>query len=171
LLDLVGLEYAADRRVDALSKGMQQRLGLAQALIGEPQIIILDEPTSALDPEGRRLVRGVIDLQRQRGALVLLSSHLLAEVEQACDTVAVVSAGKLVARGTVAELLQAGHERVRITTDQGTEVVEMLHAQVPKLVESYVHEGRRILSIEPIVETLEDAYLRVIAASEAEASQ
>jgi ABC-type multidrug transport system ATPase subunit len=96
---------------------------------------------------------------------------LLAEVEQACDTVAIVSAGRLVARGTVAELLQAGHEQVMITTQQGTEVVEIPHASVPELVESYVQAGRRILSVEPMVETLEDAYLRVIAASETEAAQ
>src|SRR5690606_21571616 len=89
LLELVGLADARERRVEAMSKGMQQRLGLAQALVGDPPLLLLDEPTSALDPVGRRMVREVLVELRRRGHAVLLNSHLLSEVELVCDHVAI----------------------------------------------------------------------------------
>ncbi|MEA2182032.1 MAG: type transport system ATP-binding protein, partial [Solirubrobacteraceae bacterium] len=104
LLDLVGLTDAAGRRVEAMSKGMQQRLGIAQALIGEPQLVLLDEPTSALDPAGRRTIRELLEDLRHRGVAVLLNSHLLSEVELVCDRVAILLDGRVVAAGTPAEL-------------------------------------------------------------------
>ena len=92
LLELVGLREAAMRRVAEMSKGMQQRLGIAQALVGEPRLLLLDEPTSALDPAGRRVVRELLAEVRSRGISVLLSSHLLGEVERVCDRVAILVA-------------------------------------------------------------------------------
>ena len=100
LLELVGLSEAADRRVGTMSKGMQQRLGIAQALIGGPRLLLLDEPTSALDPAGRRTVRALLEELRGRGVAVLLNSHLLSEVELVCDRVAIIARGGLVAAGT-----------------------------------------------------------------------
>jgi len=97
MLDLVGLTPHRDKRVHDFSKGMMQRIGLAQALIHEPEIIFLDEPTSGLDPMGRRLVRDVIRAQRERGATVFLNSHLLSEVEVTCDNVAFLKDGEVVA--------------------------------------------------------------------------
>ncbi|HEX4561343.1 MAG TPA: ABC transporter ATP-binding protein, partial [Gemmatimonadales bacterium] len=97
VLDLVGLTPHRDRRVGAFSKGMLQRLGLAQALVHEPQVIFLDEPTSGLDPMGRRLVRDILRAQRARGATVFLNSHLLSEVEITCDRVAFIKDGEVVA--------------------------------------------------------------------------
>jgi ABC-2 type transport system ATP-binding protein len=97
LLDLVGLTPHRDKRLQAFSKGMLQRLGLAQALIHEPELIFLDEPTSGLDPMGRRLVRDVIRAQRERGATVFLNSHLLSEVEVTCDRVVFIRDGEVVA--------------------------------------------------------------------------
>src|SRR5262249_30608080 len=108
LLERVGLTYAADRRIGTMSKGMQQRLGLAQALIGDPRLLLLDEPTSALDPAGRRDVRALLESLRERGVAVLLTSHLLSEVELVCDRVAIIARGALVAAGTPAELSHAG---------------------------------------------------------------
>ena len=102
-----------DRRVGAMSKGMQQRLGLAQALIGEPQLLLLDEPTSALDPAGRHTVRALLERLRERGVSVLLNSHLLSEVELVCDRVAIIDGGEVVAAGTPAELSRAGRRRGR----------------------------------------------------------
>ena len=99
LLELVGLSDACSRRVEAMSKGMQQRLGLAQALIGTPRFLFLDEPTSALDPGGRRTVRGLLEELRRRGVAVLLNSHLLSEIELVCDRVAILSRGSIVAEG------------------------------------------------------------------------
>lgn len=97
MLELVGLAPHRDKRLQNFSKGMLQRIGLAQALIHQPELIFLDEPTSGLDPMGRRLVRDVIRAQRDRGATVFLNSHLLSEVELTCDQVAFLKDGELVA--------------------------------------------------------------------------
>jgi ABC-2 type transport system ATP-binding protein len=97
LLELVGLTPHREKRLRDFSKGMLQRIGLAQALIHEPELIFLDEPTSGLDPMGRRLVRDVIRAQRERGATVFLNSHLLSEVEITCDHVAFIKEGEIVA--------------------------------------------------------------------------
>jgi ABC-2 type transport system ATP-binding protein len=97
LLDLVGLAPHQDKRLDEFSKGMLQRIGLAQAVIHEPDLIFLDEPTSGLDPMGRRMVRDIIRAQRERGATVFLNSHLLSEVEVTCDRVVFLKDGEVVA--------------------------------------------------------------------------
>ena len=94
LLELVGLADAAGTRVGAMSKGMQQRLGIAQALVGAPRLLMLDEPTSALDPVGRRVVRDLLLELKRRGVAVLLNSHLLSEVERVCDRVAILVGGE-----------------------------------------------------------------------------
>lgn len=104
LLSLVGIADAAGRRVSTYSKGMRQRLGIAQALIGEPRLLLFDEPTSGLDPASRIDVFNTIDMLRGSGATVLVSTHALAEVENRVDRVAVVHRGNLLAAGTMAEL-------------------------------------------------------------------
>ncbi len=96
-LDLVGLTPHRDQRLRGFSKGMMQRIGLAQALIHEPDLVFLDEPTSGLDPMGRHLVRDIIRSERQRGATVFLNSHLLSEVEVTCDTVVFIKHGQVIA--------------------------------------------------------------------------
>ena len=103
-----------------MSKGMQQRLGIAQAMIGSPRLLLLDEPTSALDPAGRRTVRGLLEELRSRGVAVLLNSHLLSEVELVCDRVAIIARGEVVAAGTPAELSKPGG--VEVETAAGTRV-------------------------------------------------
>jgi ABC-2 type transport system ATP-binding protein len=116
MLELVGLADRAGDHIGAFSKGMQQRVGLAQALINRPELVILDEPTSALDPLGRRDVRNIIQQLRDQGVTVFLNSHLLSEVELVCDRVAFVNHGRVVQEGQVADLLQDGTElRVRAT--------------------------------------------------------
>src|SRR5438105_3536464 len=97
------LADARTRRVEAMSKGMQQRLGVAQALVGGPRLLLLDEPTSALDPVGRRTVRELLEQLRGRGVGVLLNSHLLSEIELVCDRVVILLAGRVVAAGAPAE--------------------------------------------------------------------
>jgi ABC-2 type transport system ATP-binding protein len=102
-IDLVGLTPHRERQLRGFSKGMLQRIGLAQALIHEPELIFLDEPTSGLDPMGRRLVRDIIRAQRDRGATVFLNSHLLSEVEITCDQVAFIKQGEVVASRNLRE--------------------------------------------------------------------
>ncbi|HKE23823.1 MAG TPA: ABC transporter ATP-binding protein [Bryobacteraceae bacterium] len=96
LIDLVGLLPHRDRRLKGFSKGMLQRIGLAQALVHEPELIFLDEPTSGLDPMGRRLVRDILRAERERGATVFLNSHLLSEIEITCDQVVFIQEGEVV---------------------------------------------------------------------------
>jgi len=110
MLDLVGLSQEARRSVGGFSRGMVQRVGLAQALVNDPELLILDEPTSALDPLARVQIRELLLRSRDSGKTVFLSSHLLSEVEQICDRVAVLNKGRLVAVGKTAELLQSGDE-------------------------------------------------------------
>ena len=161
LLDLVGLGGSRALRIERMSKGMQQRLGIAQALIGEPRLLLLDEPTSALDPGGRRIVRDVLAGLRDRGVAVLLNSHLLGEVERICDTVTIISQGRVVAQGSPSELGAGGG--VEIETDRGTERFEGVPRDaIPTLVAEMVAEGRRIYAVRETGSTLEDAYLRVV---------
>ena len=111
LLKLVELEHAAKRPIKSYSKGMQQRVGLAQALINNPDLLILDEPTSGLDPLGRMKVREIIQRLKNEGKTVFFSSHELGEVETVCDRVGIVHQGELKAVGTVAEISR-GHENL-----------------------------------------------------------
>jgi Cu-processing system ATP-binding protein len=114
LLDRVGLAAAAGRRVATYSKGMRQRLGLAQALIGEPDLLLLDEPTSGLDPASRTEFYGTMDRLRSDGATVLISTHALAEIEAHADRIAVMHRARLIALGTVDELRSAAQLPVRL---------------------------------------------------------
>jgi ABC-2 type transport system ATP-binding protein len=161
LLELVGLADARTRRVEEMSKGMQQRLGIAQALIGKPPLLLLDEPTSALDPVGRRTVRLLLEELRQRGVSVLLNSHLLSEIELVCDRVVILLGGKVVAEGAPAELGRA--RGVEVETDEGTRLYEGTHRdEVPELVRKLVAEGRRVYGVRALTSTLEETYLEVV---------
>ena len=163
LLALVGLTEAAQRPVEQMSKGMQQRLGIAQALVGEPRLVLLDEPTSALDPAGRRTVRDLLQELRRRGVAVLLNSHLLGEVEQVCDRVAIVARGRLVAQGSPRDLSEAGGVEIETARDTRT-FAEATRDEVPDLVARLVAEGERIYGVRIVRGTLEDAYLRAVEA-------
>ncbi|MEP6955816.1 MAG: ABC transporter ATP-binding protein [Chthoniobacterales bacterium] len=105
LLELVGLTAARDRRLGVFSKGMLQRIGLAQALVNDPQLVVLDEPTAGVDPAGSRDIRDLILSLKERGITVLLSSHLLGQVQEVCDRVGILAQGVLVREGPLAELL------------------------------------------------------------------
>jgi ABC-2 type transport system ATP-binding protein len=144
LLELVGLSDATERR--AMSKGMQQRLGIAQALVGGPRLLLLDEPTSALDPVGRRTVRHLLDGLRGRGVAVLLNSHLLSEMALVCDCVAIMLAGRIVAAGRPAELARAGG--VEVETESGVRTFPgASREEVPDLVAGLVAAGERIYGV------------------------
>jgi ABC-2 type transport system ATP-binding protein len=179
-LNIVGLKDRADDRVSTFSKGMQQRLGLGAALLGAPELVFLDEPTSALDPVGRHDVREVIRNLAARGTAVFLNSHLLTEVEQVCDRVAVVDHGRVIASGTMDELLSGTAVRVRVAGlgaaerdklsafgpidaegDQLT-FTKLAADRVPELVSTIVAMGGRVYEVAPRHQTLEDRFLQLL---------
>jgi ABC-2 type transport system ATP-binding protein len=160
LLELVGLSDVAERRIETMSKGMQQRLGIAQALVAEPPMLVLDEPTSALDPAGRRTVRDMLEELRAGGTAVLLNSHLLSEIELVCDRVVIINRGRVVAQGTPDELTAAGG--VEIETGSGSRRYEAVREQVPGLVAELVAAGERVYEVRMARSTLEEAYLEAV---------
>jgi ABC-2 type transport system ATP-binding protein len=179
-LDVVGLTDRAGSRVGEFSKGMQQRLGLGAALLGAPELVFLDEPTSALDPVGRHDVRRIIRELAQRGTAVFLNSHLLSEVEQVCDRVAVVDHGRVIASGTMNELLSGSAVRVRVSDledgqleklaafgpidDEGEHLTftNLGPDRVPDLVAEIVGLGGRVYEVVPRHQNLEDRFLQLL---------
>jgi ABC-2 type transport system ATP-binding protein len=161
LLELVGLSDARRRRIEAMSKGMQQRLGIAQALIGSPRLLLLDEPTSALDPVGRREVRGLLEELKRRSVSVLLNSHLLSEIELVCDRVAILLGGKVIAAGAPAAL--ARPRGVEIETDGGVRVYEHASREdIPGLVAELVRSGEKVYGARLLTSTLEEVYVEAV---------
>ena len=188
VLDTVGLTPHADRRLRGFSKGMLQRLGLAQALIHEPDLILLDEPTSGLDPMGRRMVRDVIRAQRERGATVFLNSHLLSEIEVTCDRVAFIKEGEVVASRDLGEI-RATNRRVtvharNVTADAMSQLTqwtthpptygpndgtaEELSVDVasddvvPAIIRHLVSSGADVYRVSPAPTSLEDLFMAVV---------
>jgi ABC-2 type transport system ATP-binding protein len=161
LLELVGLDEARDRRIEDMSKGMQQRLGIAHALVGTPRMLFLDEPTSALDPAGRRTVRGLLEELRRRGVAVLLNSHLLSEVELVCDRVVILHRGKVVAAGRTEEL--AKPRGVEVDVDGGTRHYEGAgREEAAKIVAELVAAGESVYGVRVLTSTLEEIYLEAV---------
>ncbi|MCY3912935.1 MAG: ABC transporter ATP-binding protein [Chloroflexi bacterium] len=142
MLELVGLAHRRRDRLSTFSKGMHQRIGLAQALLAEPPLVVLDEPTSALDPIGRRDVRDIIRNLRAAGITVFLNSHLLSEVEQVCDQVAIINRGRIVAAGDLRELLAAREVELRL--GEGAEAA--LRASGLQPVSEQPADGRYVLT-------------------------
>ena len=161
LLELVGLPHARATRVAAMSKGMQQRLGIAQALVGAPRLLLLDEPTSALDPAGRRVVRGLLEELRRRGTSVLLNSHLLSEIELVCDHVVIVDHGRVVAAGRPDDLRRQGG--VEVETARGVRrFADARRDDVPRIVRELVAAGDDVYGVRVVASSLEDVYLEVV---------
>ncbi|HVH63490.1 MAG TPA: ABC transporter ATP-binding protein [Candidatus Dormibacteraeota bacterium] len=183
-LDTVGLSDRAGDRVGTFSKGMQQRLGLGAALVGDPELVFLDEPTSALDPVGRHDVREIIRGLAARGTAVFLNSHLLSEVEQVCHRVAVVDHGRVIATGTMDALLTGTAVRVRVTgltqanknelldfgriDDEGDLLTftSLKPDRVPELVSKLVQLGGEVYEVAPRHQTLEDRFLQLLGEEE-----
>ncbi|HYW88307.1 MAG TPA: ABC transporter ATP-binding protein [Chloroflexota bacterium] len=182
ILETVGLGGRGQDRIRAYSKGMTQRIGLAQALIHSPDLVLLDEPTSALDPVGRREVRDLIRSLSERGITVFLNSHLLSEIEMVCDRVAIVDRGRVVRSGRLADLV-GGVPEIRITLDRvDTCAVDVLrvHGDVlsvqdttvtlavddfevgPTVAEAIIRAGYRLYGLVPSHQSLEDVFLSLV---------
>jgi ABC-2 type transport system ATP-binding protein len=183
-LHVVGLDGRGDDKVGTFSKGMQQRLGLGVALLGEPALVVLDEPTSALDPVGRHHVRVIIRELRDRGTTVFLNTHLLEEAEHVCDRVTIISKGRSLATGTLAELkVRRPSARLRVTglpggwwrrlasfgrwTEETGEdgwllVEDMAAGRVPELVAAIVALGGRVEAVIPEQQSLEESFLKLL---------
>jgi ABC-2 type transport system ATP-binding protein len=160
LLELVGLSDVAHRRVERMSKGMQQRLGIAQALIGEPKLLLLDEPTSALDPAGRRAIRALLTELSDRGIAVLLNSHLLGELERVCDRIAILASGRVVADRRPHELTHPAGSEIQTATGL-RRFPYARREEIPLIVAALVTNGIDIYEITVIRSTLEDAFLQM----------
>lgn len=181
VLGLVGLADRAGDSVAKYSKGMQQRLGLAVALIGDPALVVLDEPTSALDPLGRVEVRRIIRHAADRGATVFLNSHLLSEVEQVCDRVAIVDHGRVVAIGALDDVLGISEAEIRVGGLDATDLAAiepygspslvgdrltirpMDADRVPDLVATLVRMGGRVHEVRSGRTSLEQRFLELVA--------
>jgi ABC-2 type transport system ATP-binding protein len=182
-LALVGLADRAGDRVGGFSKGMQQRLGLAVALVARPELVVLDEPTSALDPLGRVDVRDIVLSLKSRGVAVLLNSHLIGEVERVCDRVVILDQGRVAASGTLGELLGQREVRLRLAAVDGRAEDRLRAAgaltregdwfsvalpadddggTVPDLVADLVALGVAVHAVEPVRISLEERLLAVL---------
>ena len=180
-LGIVGLADRSGDIVGKFSKGMQQRLGIGAALLGDPALIVLDEPTSALDPVGRVDVRGIVRAAAARGAAVFLNSHLLSEVEQVCDRVAIIDHGRVVASGELDDVLGQAETKIRVTGISpgdlaaferfGTPSLEgdllairpMDAEHVPDLVAALVAMGAKVHEVRAGRSSLEHRFLDLVA--------
>ena len=174
LLAATDLQSVAQKRVNKFSRGMLQRVGLAQALINDPELLILDEPTSALDPAGRVLVRELLLDLKRHGKTVFLSSHLLSEIEVICDRVAIIGKGRVIRQGTVAELLQRS-DQFEITARgikacgfadvcsgaDGLDVVRVGATEQRRTIEKIWSAGGEVVSVNPARRSLEDIFLEL----------
>jgi ABC-2 type transport system ATP-binding protein len=183
LLDLVGLEQAAwDRQLRKFSKGMLQRVGLAQALINDPEIVFLDEPMSGLDPIGRREIRELIASLRAQGKTVFMSTHILSDIEALCDEVAILRHGKLAAKGNLQELLTRENEhqgfevtianidvskllsvesQFEVTAQAGGSIIRCADETEVENIISIAHAGGgSLVSVQPVKQSLEDLFTK-----------
>jgi len=181
LIERVGLAHAADRPIGKFSKGMMQRIGLAQALLHDPELLVLDEPMSGLDPIGRKEVRELVLEERARGKTIVFTSHILSDVEMLCDRIAIIQDGKLTALGTLDDLLRPEVRRVEIElegvppgarpaiAELAARVVEVEQRlvvtvegdrNVPEILRLAMESGAHVVALTPHRETLEDLFVR-----------
>ena len=190
LLDLVGMGDWADKRIKTYSKGMKQRIGIAQALINDPDLVLLDEPTDGVDPMGRRDIREVLLDMKRKGKTVFVNSHLLSELEMVCDRVAILSKGNVVQQGTIDDLTSSS-KRYEITLASALPKNESLNqllksmnaeavdaesktnitipsddtAAIQPLIDALRQSGAIIESLQPVRQSLEDYFIQAVEES------
>ena len=183
LLGTVGMSKWADKKISSYSKGMMQRVGLAQALMNDPEVMLLDEPTDGVDPVGRREIRDLLLERRERGKTIFINSHLLSELEMICDRVAILVQGRVVQQGKI-EDLTAESQRYEITiggaapawaaaqgalrvesaaTGKSTIIIKGVDPEtVQPILDRLRGEKQTIISVKPVRETLEDLFMRAV---------
>jgi ABC-2 type transport system ATP-binding protein len=182
VLGMVEMERAANLQIRRYSKGMVQRVALAQGLVTRPSLLILDEPTSGLDPVGRRQIRDLILEERQRGTTILFCTHIIPDVEALCERVAVLVGGRRVREGSVAELLSSGTTQVEMTVEgltpesiqalgvslessqslEGRVLLRVREAEAQPLLKKLLEAGGRVAKLQPARFSLEDLFLRAL---------
>jgi len=186
LIAKVGLSSYGKLKIGRYSRGMVQRLGIAQSLLGDPELLILDEPTSGLDPSGRKEVRDVILSLKTAGKTIFLSSHLLSEVEQVCDQAVIIDRGRVVRAGTMKTLLDTGDQVEIVATTLPEELEAVLHewgatvkrgaqtvsivasgARKREIVERLWLAGSDVLRLNPVKGSLEDLYMKLVGKGDA----
>lgn len=181
LVEKLSLTHAIDRPIGKFSKGMLQRLGLAQALLHEPELLILDEPFTGLDPIGRKDIRDVLLEHRNQGNTLFFTSHTLSDVEMLCDRVAIIKQGRLAACGTLDELLEPDERRIEVELSEVSEELRQKLSEIvqkiqcvkrqvtlelkgddiiPEVLDAVMKGGARVVSIRPHRNTLEDLFIR-----------
>jgi ABC-2 type transport system ATP-binding protein len=154
LLALVGLEDARDRRVGTFSKGMLQRIGLAQAIVQDPRLVVLDEPTAGVDPVGSRQIRDLILALKARGMTVLLTSHLLEQVQEVCDRVGIMARGQLIQQGKLEDLITVGNQTQYLVENASAGLNEKIAALIAA-------EGGTLVASHRPKRTLENVFIEV----------
>lgn len=180
MLEKVGLSHASDRPIGKFSKGMMQRIGIAQALLHDPELLVLDEPMSGLDPVGRKEVRDLVLEQRSLGKTILFTSHILSDVELLCDRVGIMRRGRMSHYGRLTDLVRAETRRTEVELEgvdealaeslsevaaelrplDGGRYVAIGAGHAQPIVERAVHGGARVIAVIPARETLEDLFVR-----------
>jgi ABC-2 type transport system ATP-binding protein len=164
LLETLELRDVARKSISKFSRGMQQRVGLAQALVNDPDLLILDEPTSALDTAGRVTVRELLLRAKSHGKTIFLSSHLLSEVELVCDRIGILHKGRLLRQGTVPELLETRAESEIVARGpQGESTLRVRTAEQRAAIERIWSAGGEVVSVTPVRRSLEDLFLELTA--------
>jgi ABC-2 type transport system ATP-binding protein len=158
LIEMVGLQHARRRQLKEYSKGMTRRIGLAQALINNPDLVLLDEPTSGLDPEGSQDMKRLINDLRDKGKTVVMCSHLLADVQDVCDRIAILYGGELKELGRVEDLLKEQHETQFVTSHLGDEAVDEIKAVLTK-------HGATLKTCGHPTSSLEDLFMKTVQRS------
>jgi ABC-2 type transport system ATP-binding protein len=178
VMEILELSDVAQRNASKLSRGMLQRVGLAQALVNDPDLLILDEPTSALDPLGRVAVRELLNHMRSAGKTIFLSSHLLSEIEMVCDRIAILHKGKLVRLGKTSELLESRDESEIVARDVASDLFPhtasengLVKITVPRTEQRMAMEriwaaGGEVVRVNPRRKTLEDIFLQLTRGEE-----
>ncbi len=173
VLETVAMGPEGNRNVGKFSRGMQQRIGLAQALVNDPEVLILDEPTSALDPLGRLEVREVLNAAREAGKTIFLSSHLLSEIEATCDRIAILNKGRLVRVGKTSDLLESQNQSEIIATGYNVDIIpgaepveggvrfRVRNASQRQMIERIWAIGGEISRVNPVRRSLEEVFVEL----------